>query len=74
MTLPANKAFVEYRHNAEGAPGSTYRDCTAGWFYLVYHAWIPTEAYRAIAARRMVDEVYEEAGLDWPSSSPSSRS
>lgn len=74
MSLPAQRAFVEYRHNAEHAPGHPYRDATAGWFYLVYHAWIPTEVYRMAQAERAVDGVYADAGLDWPASSPTSRS
>lgn len=73
MTLPANRAFVEYRHNAQGAPCNPYRDCTAGWYWTVFHAADPVEVYREAEARDAVDQVFEDAGIDWPESSPSNR-
>lgn len=68
--LSANRGYVQLRHSRDERSG-VFCSTTAGWYYTVFWPFLPRDAYRDEAMRREVDAVYEDAGIDWPASSPS---
>lgn len=71
--LCANRGYVQLRHSRDERSG-VYCDTTVGWYWICFHVAVPIEVYRAAAARHAVDQVFEDAGIEWPASSPSGRS
>lgn len=71
--IEANRGFVLLdRHQPWSAP-STYTDSTAGWYWTIYAPWLPLSVYVEAQVGRKVDAVYGDAGIVWPSSTPSSQ-
>ncbi len=72
--IEANRGFILLdRHQPHGLYG-VYADTTAGFYWTVFWPFLPRTAYRDEAMRREVDAVFDDLGVEWPLTSPTSGS
>lgn len=71
--LCANRGYCQLRHSRDDR-SEAFCNTTAGWYWTCFHVVVPVDFYRAAQARDAVDQVFEDAGIDWPATSPSSKS